>query len=38
MNTKSFDQYLTKRLDKKEISEIEQQAKIEFEALQRSPI
>lgn len=34
MKTKSFDKYLKKRLDKKEIREIEQQAKLEFEALQ----
>ena len=35
MKTKSFQMYLRKRLDKKEIAEIEEQAKLEKEALQR---
>lgn len=33
MKVKSFQKYLEKRLDKKEISEIEQQAKLEMEFL-----
>lgn len=33
MKAKSFQKYLEKRLDKKEISEIEQQAKLEMEFL-----
>jgi hypothetical protein len=33
MKTKSFDEYLAKRLDKKEIKEIEQQAELEYKAL-----
>lgn len=35
MKTKSFQTYLEKRLNKKEIHEIEQQAEIEFQALHR---
>jgi len=33
MKTKSFDEYLAKRLDKKEIRELEQQAELEYKAL-----
>lgn len=35
MKTKSFQTYLQKRLDKKEIAEIEEQALLEKQALQR---
>jgi transcriptional regulator with XRE-family HTH domain len=33
MKTKSFDEYLAKRLDKSEINELKQQAKLEYEVL-----
>lgn len=33
MKVKSFDQYLKKRLDKKEIQALEKAAKLEYEAL-----
>jgi len=36
MKTKSFDEYLAERLDKKEIRELEQQAELEYKALHNS--
>jgi hypothetical protein len=33
MKTKNFEEYLNKRLDKKEIAEIEKQADIELDAM-----